>query len=359
MQLSFDEAQELKVHISELNVFCETIQNTLNDSNTDVIGRYSSYRMMAQMYNDFAEQSKKYLTIPTAIRTFNMDKMPRSGDAFWSEERAILETALLNAKLLLASLESSSASESSPKFYDLVEQIPEVKKAFHNSSGTGLNVIFNREEFINWKSAIKRELFNLKSDPLVQETIRALDRFKGWTDTRLFDEVSANCRIIRDNYQEYEIRDSERGHIIMDKKKVFIVHGHDTETRNEVELFLHRLKLEPIILSNEASRGQTIIEKFEEYSDVSFAIVLYTACDEGRVKGTEEFRDRARQNVIFEHGYFCAKLGRGSVVALHEPGVEIPSDLSGVLYISLDGDWKTQVKREMRAAGIDSDWTKG
>ena len=145
----------------------------------------------------------------------------------------------------------------------------------------------------------------------------------------------------------------------MDKKKVFVVYGHDHKTRDEVELFLRRLDLEPIILSNEANNGNTIIEKLEAHSDVSFAIILYTACDEGRANGDGELRDRARQNVVFEHGYFCAKLKRKNVVALHEPGVEVPSDLSGVLYVSLDDDWKNEVKKEMKAAEIEADWTKG
>ena len=133
---------------------------------------------------------------------------------------------------------------------------------------------------------------------------------------------------------------------MIDNKKVFIVHGHNEIIRNDVELLLHRLGLTPIILSNEADRGCTVIEKFENNSDVSFAIILYTACDEGRVKGAAKLNDRARQNVIFEHGFFCAKLGRDHVVALHETGVEIPSDLAGVLYTSFTDDWKAKLKEK-------------
>ena len=143
---------------------------------------------------------------------------------------------------------------------------------------------------------------------------------------------------------------------IFPKQRIFIVHGHDTDKRNQVELFLRRIGLEPIIMSNEPSKGKTIIDKFEAYSDVSFAIVLYTACDEGREKGKGELADRARQNVVFEHGFFCAKLGRSNVVALHESGVELPGDLSGIVYISFDSDWKEELKREMDAAGIKADW---
>lgn len=165
-------------------------------------------------------------------------------------------------------------------------------------------------------------------------------------------------QILMEMEKKYGALDSLEVERMLDKKKVFIVHGRDTDTRDQVELFLHHIGLTPIILANEPNKGRSIIDKFEDYSDVSFAIVLYTGCDEGRLKGEPALRDRARQNVIFEHGYFCAKLTRANVVALHEPGVEVPSDLAGVLYISLDSDWKAELKKEMAAAGLEADWSK-
>jgi len=134
---------------------------------------------------------------------------------------------------------------------------------------------------------------------------------------------------------------------------VFIVHGHDTSRRNEVELFMRRIGLEPIILCNQPNGGLTIIEKIEENSDVAFALVLYTGCDEGRLKGTTDLKLRARQNVVFEHGFLINKLGRKRVVALVDDGVETPGDLSGVVYIHFsDTDWKNQVMREINSCGI-------
>lgn len=245
--------------------------------------------------------------------------------------------------------------ESTPRFSTLVDQIPEIEKAFYDSGG--VRVIFNAKPFMEWKENIKFELRKLKQDDTVTETLRDLDRFQGWTDTKLFSEVTSRCRIIRDNYDSYIESTYQEDTLSVDKKKVFIVHGRDTDTRDNVELFLRRIGLEPVILANEANEGLTVIEKFEKHSEVSFAIVLYTACDEGRLKGSDTLNDRARQNVIFEHGFFCASLGRKNVVALHEEGVEVPSDLSGVLYISLKGDWKSSIKRELKAAGFDADWT--
>lgn len=145
----------------------------------------------------------------------------------------------------------------------------------------------------------------------------------------------------------------------IDNRKVFVVHGHDHQLLNDLELMIRRIGLDPIILKNEANNGRTIIEKVEELTNVGFAVVLYTGCDEGRAKGAGLLQDRARQNVVFEHGYLCAKLGRNRVAALNDDGVEIPSDLSGVLYISHAApDWKTQLMREMQAAGLEFDPTK-
>lgn len=141
-----------------------------------------------------------------------------------------------------------------------------------------------------------------------------------------------------------------------EKNKVFIVHGHDNETKQEVARFIESIGLEAIILHEQASRSMTIIEKIEYYSsEVNFSIVLYTPCDKGR--GAKEInilaRDRARQNVVFEHGYLMAKIGRENVCALVKGEIETPSDISGVVYTSLDanGGWKTELIKELKACG--------
>lgn len=144
-------------------------------------------------------------------------------------------------------------------------------------------------------------------------------------------------------------------------KKVFIVHGHDHALRNEVELFVKQLEFEPIVLSKEPNLGDTVIEKlFRNTGNASFAIVLYTKCDEGKAVEEDSLKPRARQNVVFEHGLMCGLLGRKRVVALVEDGVEIPSDLSGFVYVPLDEAkrWQFDVAREMKAAGLDVDLNK-
>ncbi|HUU86672.1 MAG TPA: nucleotide-binding protein [Candidatus Glassbacteria bacterium] len=146
-----------------------------------------------------------------------------------------------------------------------------------------------------------------------------------------------------------------------DSKKVFIVHGHDEGSRESAARFVEKLGLSAIILHEQASKGKTIIEKFEDYADVGFAIVLLTPDDVGASsKDPEKLKPRARQNVIFELGYFIGKLGRGRVVALYKEGVEIPSDYKGVIFIPFDehGSWKLKLTKELKTVWSDIDLNK-
>lgn len=149
-----------------------------------------------------------------------------------------------------------------------------------------------------------------------------------------------------------------------EKSKVFIVHGHDNETKQEVARFIESIGLQTIILHEQASRSMTIIEKIEYYSDeASFAVVLYTPCDKGRgaTENDVPARFRARQNVVFEHGYLMAKIGRQNVCALVKGEIETPSDISGVVYTLLDafGGWKNELMKELKACGYILKTTQG
>jgi Predicted nucleotide-binding protein containing TIR -like domain len=141
------------------------------------------------------------------------------------------------------------------------------------------------------------------------------------------------------------------------KGKIFIVHGHDDAAKEAMARIIERIGYKPIILHEQADEGDTIIEKIEKHSNVNFAVVLYTECDLGRAKNApiNEEKNRARQNVVFEHGYLLAKLGREKVCALVKGEVETPGDISGVVYTKMlsDGGWKIQLLRNMQAAGLD------
>ena len=146
-----------------------------------------------------------------------------------------------------------------------------------------------------------------------------------------------------------------------DKNKVFVVHGHDEGPREAVRSFLLRLGFEPIVLHDQPNKGRTIITKFrEEAGDVGFAVVLMTPDDQGKAEDAAGLKPRARQNVVFELGFFIGELGPERVAALVKGGVERPSDFDGVVYIDLDdsGAWKMMLARELRAAGLSFDANK-
>jgi len=136
------------------------------------------------------------------------------------------------------------------------------------------------------------------------------------------------------------------------------VHGHDEAALQAVARFLEQLNLEAIILREQPDAGRTIIEKFEECAaDVGFAVVLLTPDDLGGVVSGPPTASRARQNVIFELGYFAGKLGRGRACLIRKGTVEIPSDLHGVIYTDLDPaeGWKMKLVKELKAAKLDFD----
>jgi predicted nucleotide-binding protein len=139
------------------------------------------------------------------------------------------------------------------------------------------------------------------------------------------------------------------------RRRVFIVHGHDNVAKETVERFLEKLELVPVILHAQPNAGQTIIGKLERESKVPFAIILLTPDDLGHAKDySHQIKPRARQNIIFELGFFIGKLGRKRVSTLYKKGVEIPSDLNGFAYISMDesDEWKRFLARELKHAGL-------
>lgn len=130
---------------------------------------------------------------------------------------------------------------------------------------------------------------------------------------------------------------------------VFIVHGHDATMKSEVARILEQQGLDALVLSEQPANGMTIIEKLEHYAKQSaFAVVLYSKDD------SAETGERARQNVVFEHGLFVGCLGRNRVIAMKNGDVEGYSDIAGVEYIHYENaDWKYKLVDALRVAGFD------
>lgn len=143
----------------------------------------------------------------------------------------------------------------------------------------------------------------------------------------------------------------------LDMGKVFIVHGHDGALQQSVARLIEKQGINAIILAEQVNRGRTIIEKFEDYADAGGAICLFTSDDFGRAKKDADDKPRARQNVVLETGYFMGRLGRDHVVLLADNGVEMPSDLSGVVYTNT-GNWQFELLKELKEMGYSVDLNK-
>lgn len=142
------------------------------------------------------------------------------------------------------------------------------------------------------------------------------------------------------------------------KNKVFIIHGHDGGFKHEVASLIQKQGIEVSILSEVSNKGRTIIEKFtDEINTCKAAVVLYTA-DDLLSNGNYQ----ARPNVIFEHGYAMAILGKEKVIMLKENGeneIDLHSDIQGVLYNNTsDNGWKYEILKELRDAGFNLDINK-
>ncbi|MCP4490253.1 MAG: nucleotide-binding protein [Gammaproteobacteria bacterium] len=145
-------------------------------------------------------------------------------------------------------------------------------------------------------------------------------------------------------------------------KKVFLVHGHDTAAREQLELVIHKLGLNPFVLANTGGGGLTIIEALEaeigtNNNQARFGIVLMTPDDMGYSKedGADNTQARARQNVVLEMGMLISAVGRGNVAILKKGHIEVPSDAQGILYIPFNDHVKETVPKladRLRAAGF-------
>lgn len=270
-------------------------------------------------------------------------------------------------------IETKNPSE---KYYELdktdlseIEEeivIPYVKKEQFTFDGYVLDETKIKRILIKVSDCSSKEYAKLKQEELPPNVIMAIlprDIIESSDYTRnITNRVLMACeRQIQEDTSESEAPIVTQPKAPMDKSKVFIVHGHDDAAKSEAARFVENLGFKAIILHEQASSGKTIIEKIEEYTNVGFGIVLYTPCDLGASQEKkDELKPRARQNVVFEHGYLMGKIGRENVCALLKGDIETPNDISGVVYIKMDeGDgWKLAVAKEMKKSGYDVDLNK-
>jgi predicted nucleotide-binding protein len=192
----------------------------------------------------------------------------------------------------------------------------------------------------------------------LQEVVQGLTRGK----ERAIELLKRAIQAVEDKIADLGEAASQEAAVVSAElsKDVFIVHGHDSLAKAEVARVIERAGLNAVILHEQANAGRTIIEKFEGHGgSAGFAVVLLTPDDVGG-PDREQLRPRARQNVIGEMFWFAGKLGRQKVCALKKGELEIPSDFVGVGYTEMDdgGAWKTELLKELDAAGYEVDWGK-
>lgn len=182
------------------------------------------------------------------------------------------------------------------------------------------------------------------------------------------NEAAAILQSMIDEIDEYWVGLETKPDVITKRRKptnkIFIVHGRDEEMKLSVARLLEKLHLIPIILHEQPNKGRTIIQKFLDYSDVRFAVILLSPDDYAysKDKNQEQRKLRARQNVVLELGFFLGKLGPERVASLfreHED-FEIPSDYDGVIYIPFDdsGSWQYKLAKELKACEFVIDLNK-
>lgn len=225
-------------------------------------------------------------------------------------------------------------------------------------------------EFDAWVQRVKMIISRLFSTDsaqynILKDGLQSYENLRDYRTSNAYDNTNKKLlksleiaidSIDNDKYEEIVFQKEKHHESNRISNKVFIVHGHDEKTKIEIARFLEKIGLEPIILHEQPNKGKTIIEKFEDYSEVNFAIILLTPDDVGAEKDNiNNLQPRSRQNVIFEFGFFIGKLRRQNVCALYKENVGLPSDYQGVIYILLDdaGGWKLQIARELKASGIE------
>ena len=178
-----------------------------------------------------------------------------------------------------------------------------------------------------------------------------------------WDKGTVNCQ--GKNAAQISAILSETYSTPIQNRKVFVVYGHDNNARTQLEAMLRRWDLEPLILDQLISSGQTIIEKLEEYTQqANFGIVLATPDDIGYPKNDETKKQyRVRQNVVLELGMLLSKIGREKVAILLSQSEEMekPSDIDGLIYIPFKDnveETKLSLAKEMQNNGYILDIAK-
>lgn len=240
----------------------------------------------------------------------------------------------------------------------VLDQIPEIRSSGHGSGALSTwlrNAKILLSEWYGQNSLVYTEFDGIWFSPGVMYAGQpehefadafnsGLEQAKGFLESRIND--------LRERVEHEELKPGAASFAPdPSSRRIFVVHGHDHGSKEAVARFLAKVDLEPIILHEQADKGKTIIEKFVAHAaDAQCTVVILTTDDIASPKINPEQKElRARQNVVFELGFFVGKLGRERTFALVEKGVALPSDIHGVVYIPLD--WGVALAPRQRTQG--------
>lgn len=223
-----------------------------------------------------------------------------------------------------------------------------------------LTRIFTTDEYQNEYSYCVSCSFSLYDEPSFSEKVHNIreDIIK---KIHVFESLIERLELIplSNEIKVMEVDESIPKNV---NKKVFVVHGRDEVAKASLEILLHEMGLETIVLHRQADEGQTIIEKFEKHSDVGYAFILLTPDEIAYFTHEDSLPDadrkkekRARPNVIFEFGYFVGRLGRNKVCCVYTGDVSLPSDVSSMIYkkyISSVEEVAYGIQKDLKAVGI-------
>jgi predicted nucleotide-binding protein len=170
-------------------------------------------------------------------------------------------------------------------------------------------------------------------------------------------EVSDKIRLLKEESPSTPVLNQSQSL----RSNSLLIYGRDEVAKESLSKFIERLGLRALIFHEQPEGGASIVEKFGQFSNIDFAVLLFTTGDIASPQDkTMEGQARVSQNIIFEFGYFVGKLGQKRVCVLYKEGAEIPLNCQGIVYIPIDsrGAWRLLIAKEIKEAGIEIDLNK-
>lgn len=234
----------------------------------------------------------------------------------------------------------------------ILDNIDEVKKCFHLEGGNGMpefNVL-SGDNFESWRSSIQFEMQRLNQDQFVLEILKLTNAFNGWQDEKIFAELCSKLKVLYENSDIYYGLLESKGDEVLDKKKVFVVHGRNEKIRKSMFDFLRSIGLRPIEWDEAKMMTGKPTPYVGEILDVVFSnaqtvIVLITPDDEAKLKDEfvqasdkdyeKHLTPQARPNVIYEAGMAMGRCPNRTILIEFGDNLRPYSDIGGLNVIRM------------------------